>query len=601
MTEIKNGLKFFTVICLIAVCSVFFTAYAADVLTEGIFTYTVTDSNTAKITNIETSDLTEIHIPETLGGYTVIGLDSRILSTTETVDVYIPKTVESIDYSAFFSDTAGRFFVDGENKNYSNDELGVLFNKDKTALVKVPCCFEPEEYVVPNTVVEIKSKALSDTSLKHITLLDGLESIGFEAFMYSQIEKIIIPDTVTFIDQLAFAACSKLKEIVLPPQIKVIGSSTLTECYALEKVIIPDGVTSLKIYAFENDTALKFVYIPKSVTRIDSGAFGNCKNLTDICYAGNEEDWAKIEIDMKPYHGDRPVILDTATIHYGVSADGYENLAIDNNDGVLSVSGPSSIPALSENGWSYLHQNKDDVYTLVIDGEISSVGSYAFKDFSNLSAVIVKTPKVQIESNAFINCPKLKNIIFLSDSGLTETSFNLCAKTVNIFEDSSAKNNFADSSGSLNVVLYTFENGVLSFSGNVSFGTYEFFDTLSALSLKYNNIEKVRFSSLVFEDIQLYYFDENFVLQPIEENKLINGEIYPSIDGIDAITFNELLNGISDKSIDNFFLITEAENHDDIDSPEVNIWYEEVKEFFERALRWIVTLLNKLFRFLSKH
>lgn len=202
MTEIKNGLKFFTVLCLITVCSVFFTAYAADELTEGIFTYTVTDSNTAKITDVKTSDLTEIHIPETLGGYTVTGLDSRILSTTKTVDVYIPKTVKSIYYFTFYSDTAGRFFVDEENENYSNDELGVLFNKDKTVLVRVPCRFESEEYIVPNTVIEIEEAALANSKLKHITLPDGLEIIGFESFLYAKIEDIIIPDTVTYIDQI---------------------------------------------------------------------------------------------------------------------------------------------------------------------------------------------------------------------------------------------------------------------------------------------------------------------------------------------------------------------------------------------------------------
>ena len=134
--------------------------------------------------------------------------------------------------------------------------------------------------------------------------------------------------------------------------------------------------------------------------------------------------------------------------------------------------------------------------------------------------------------------------------------------------------------------------------------SYEFFDTIGGFCLKYDNIEKVKFSDLAFEDIQFYYANDEHMLVQVEGNELKNCEIYPSLTGSpdEAVSFNELINKISDSSVETFYLITSAESHDNVDNPliEIRDTIAKVGEGILQALRWIVTLLNKLFALISK-
>ena len=57
--------------------------------------------------------------------------------------------------------------------------------------------------------------------------------------------------------------------------------------HALESVIIPNSVTLIDIMAFSSCTTLKSVTIPKSVEKINDAAFGHCSpDLTIYGYKG---------------------------------------------------------------------------------------------------------------------------------------------------------------------------------------------------------------------------------------------------------------------------------------------------------------------------
>ncbi|MGN1195179.1 MAG: hypothetical protein ACI4SB_06820 [Acutalibacteraceae bacterium] len=129
-----------TLLSLVCLISLSF-AVSAEELTEDIFTYTVTDEE-ATVTKINYKGLDEIHIPETLGGYEVTGLAAKIMEEEENLygddtvtAVFIPKTVTNISSEAFYLADLGYIVVDEDNPNYSSDDNGVLFNKDKTKLL----------------------------------------------------------------------------------------------------------------------------------------------------------------------------------------------------------------------------------------------------------------------------------------------------------------------------------------------------------------------------------------------------------------------------------------------------------------------------------
>lgn len=605
--KLKN-LVFFIAVCLITLL-LCFSAYAAE--TEGIFTYTVKD-NAATVTAVNWEGLEEIVIPEKLGGYDVTTLGGNIMTDTtyefgdnSVTSLFIPKTVTKINTNTFNFSDLRCIFVDEENPNYSSDKYGVLFNKNKTVLVRAAYSFNTAVYTVPDTVEKIGQSAFnSSLFVEEIIIPDNVTEIGDQAFFQAlNLKHVRLPAHIKLIEQNCFARCSSLEEIFIPAEVVTIKNSSFTECDALEKVIISEGVTTIEGVAFESDFSLKYVYLPSTVQKIDGGVFGNCTALTDICYAGTESEWSEIAITKGSYYGDRPNQIDTAKVHYEIPSTDYENIDFSCENGLLTVYGKGSTPSNSGSKWHYWDTEKEAVTAVFIDGDIDKIGAYSFCDFPSLSTLIIRTDSIDIEPYAFSNCPLLENVLIFGDSNFVSDSFSGCSDSIRVFEENGKTHTFNLSSTSINVVKFAFDGKNLNFYGGLYLNAYEFFDTLSVFCLEYENVEKITFTSFSFENIALYYYtDENLTERKrIEENTLSNGEIYPCIieDGEEkSITFNRLCEGIADKTITNFTLIAKDDKHNNI--ADTNIEIQNAIGFILKALRWVVTLMNKLFTLLSK-
>ena len=341
--------------------------------------------------------------------------------------------------------------------------------------------------------------------------------------------------------------------------------------------------------------------------KISRGAFGNCISLNEIHYAGSEEDWKKIDINTDQYYEDREVVIDTVNIIYNTTVNSDDGLDFNFQNKVLTITGNGDITNLEKNRWNYFPADKESISTVILSGNITSVGSDFFADMPSLGTVIVASPTITFDANAFLNCTQLENIVLFGASSFDETAVSSCAETVNIFENQGFSHDFSSSSGSLNVVSYDFQNGTLRFSGALALDTYKLLDLTAAFALQYDNIEKIRFSTLTLDGMKLYYYSGD-IMRPVEENTLTECEIYPSLtnekDG--AGTFNKLGEAIADKSVTEFFLVMTSESHGDIDEPPIEIKDDDdnkAKDFVEiitQALRWIVTLLNKLFKLFGR-
>ena len=66
------------------------------------------------------------------------------------------------------------------------------------------------------------------------------------------LESVVIPDSVTTIDVVAFCNCIKLKEITLPEGITAIGESAFDACWGLRQVDLPDSLSEINASAFNN-------------------------------------------------------------------------------------------------------------------------------------------------------------------------------------------------------------------------------------------------------------------------------------------------------------------------------------------------------------
>ena len=88
-----------------------------------------------------------------------------------------------------------------------------------------------------------------------------------------------------------FKGC-KLKTVVFPLSLKVVGNAAFSECYNLSgKIVIPEGVTTVGVSSFEA-TAIESVELPSSLVTVTDGAmaidaigahaFENCRSLREI-------------------------------------------------------------------------------------------------------------------------------------------------------------------------------------------------------------------------------------------------------------------------------------------------------------------------------
>ncbi len=63
------------------------------------------------------------------------------------------------------------------------------------------------------------------------------------------------------------------------------------------ELVIPDSVTTINNYAFWNCDNITSVILPDSITSIGESVFEGCDNLTSVVYNGTEEQWSNVSVD----------------------------------------------------------------------------------------------------------------------------------------------------------------------------------------------------------------------------------------------------------------------------------------------------------------
>lgn len=233
--------------------------------------------------------LTSIILPNSLT--TIAGAFIGCASLTE---ITIPDSVTSISDWTFAECTSlTNINVSSNNTNFSSVN-GILFNKDKTTLLRYPSAKTETSYIIPNGVESISNDAFeSAISLTEITIPDSVTSIGETAFYYcTSLTSITIPNGITSIERFAFWCCTSLTEVTIPDSVTSIGEEAFAGCSSLTEVIIPNGVKTIGRLAFGWCSSLTEVTIPDSVTQIGSNAFVWCTDLMSINVTANNSNYS---------------------------------------------------------------------------------------------------------------------------------------------------------------------------------------------------------------------------------------------------------------------------------------------------------------------
>lgn len=116
-----------------------------------------------------------------------------------------------------------------------------------------------------------------------------VKAIGRSAFSHTSLsrdnlKKIIIPASVTFIDELAFANCTLLESVTFKGEVSglVLGEAVFRSCKALTSISLPEGLVEIGDYAFDMCSNLEPMTIPASVKKIGIDAFRSCGKITGV-------------------------------------------------------------------------------------------------------------------------------------------------------------------------------------------------------------------------------------------------------------------------------------------------------------------------------
>ena len=331
---------------------------------------------------------------------------------TSLSSITIPSSVTSIGSSAFGGCASlTTINVATGNQNYVSVN-GVLYNKDKTTIMRYPAGKKEKNYRISDGVTCIDGDAFeSCTSLTSIKIPDGVTSIGGSAFSgCTSLTSITIPDGVTSIRDSTFEGCTSLTNITIPDGVRSLGNWTFEDCKSLTGITIPNSVDGIYAGVFNGCSSLTSITIPDSVRTITGEAFEGCTSLTTINVATGNQNY--VSVNGVLYDDDK-----TAIICYpaGKKDKNYKILdgvtwigssAFSGCTSLTSITIPNSVTFIPDNAFS----GCTSLSSITIPDGVTSIGNWAFKDCTSLASVTIPSSVTETGYCSFIGCTSLTAI-----------------------------------------------------------------------------------------------------------------------------------------------------------------------------------------------
>lgn len=113
-----------------------------------------------------------------------------------------------------------------------------------------------------------------------VVIPSSVTTIEEAAFYYAdKLVSIEIPDTVTSIEPRAFSWCNSLTSVKIGNGIDTIPNYCFNHCASLTEFIIPENITKIGVRAFSYCENLKEIVIAQQITEVGERAFNGCTSL----------------------------------------------------------------------------------------------------------------------------------------------------------------------------------------------------------------------------------------------------------------------------------------------------------------------------------
>lgn len=250
-----------------------------------------------------------------------------------------------------------------------------------------------------NQIASIGAEAF--TNCYNLTTVDfenlkNLDSVGRRAFYDSGITSLTIPETVTYIGNMAFAYCNDLVELN----------------YYAEKCVAA-GPTALSgegiFYGSGNNVKLTIGANVKNIENVFSiNGYSQYEiEIASVHYLGTVDQWCQINFNRHPL---------TKNLHIG--GELVEDIVIS-----------SAVTKINDYAFCECTRLK----SVVIESGVQEIGEFSFYGCSSLESVSMSEGVVEIGSYAFSQCKKLNNLTIPNGvKTIGEDAFQSCESLTSI-------------------------------------------------------------------------------------------------------------------------------------------------------------------------
>lgn len=321
---------------------------------------------------------------ETIGKLAFNGMDNLVRLT-------LPRSIKKIGDGAFYSceklsDIQGIEYVSKvgsklfENPDYSwRQHLSNPYANNKSVIILGTVLFK-----------------YNDFSEKIIRIPDGVTVIGANAFDWEStndnVEEIVLPSSVTTIEESAFRGRKKLKKINIPNGVLEIQDKAFRDCEELVKIEIPPSVEKIEAGAFP---------IYRSKTKFSSG---NACAIKEINVDSENKHYCSIngmlltKDTMELLYVPHTMYEEKLEIPEGVKVIG-KNLAI-GNEGLVELVLSDSVTEIRFKAFAECGHLKN----ITFSERLENIGDYAFEGCKKIKTVKLPKALKSIGDHAFYEC-----------------------------------------------------------------------------------------------------------------------------------------------------------------------------------------------------
>ena len=203
-------------------------------------------------------------------------------------------------------------------------------------------------------------------------------------------------------------------------------------------IYIPSSVSEIKRFAFKYCSKIYSIIIPPNITSLAYCVFQNCDKLSLVIYLGESilDSFSVFiycpklkDVHVLPTYGSDSFCGKNVTRCIKTSSCGTSTKSIfDSCIYTLFISGQGAMFDYTTDlaPW-FLYKNS--IKSVIIEGEVTSVGNNCFSECTGLTSVIISSYVESIGDSTFYNCLNLEDITFEKESNLTiigESSFSNC-------------------------------------------------------------------------------------------------------------------------------------------------------------------------------